>query len=69
MIASPKRFTLGALLPLVLTMSLCAQNKRDEAVRKDRVTLLKDESWFYDDFAKASTAAGKQRRPLMVVFR
>lgn len=62
-------YLLGAVVPLMLAAAAWGQNKRDTTVREDKAKLANDQSWFYDDFAKATQAAAKTKRPLMVVFR
>jgi len=54
---------------LSLTTPALAQNKRDQAVRQDKLKLSKSDSWFYEDLEQARKVAARTKRPLMIVFR
>lgn len=44
-------------------------NTREAKVRADKANVEKDESWVYNDFAKATDEAKKSGKPLLVVLR
>lgn len=44
-------------------------NAREAKVRADKAEIEKDESWVYNDFAKATAEAQKSGKPLLVVLR
>ncbi len=58
-----------AMLVVALAHPASAQNKRDEKVRNDRLSLLDDKSWYYDDLESGIKAARESGKPLMVVLR
>jgi len=46
-----------------------AQNKRDDAVRKDRETVEPAGKWIYNDLPRGLAEAKRSGRPVLVVFR
>ena len=64
-----KSYATSHIVLTLLTAVTHAQNKRDLAVRKDKLELSSDASWIYDDLGSAIDEAARTQRPLMVVFR
>lgn len=59
-----------ALCSTTLSSSNCANAQtRDEQIRQDKKDLADDDSWYYDDFEKATEVALQQKKPMMVVLR
>ena len=60
-----------AAFGLVIPTAEAADTKksRDEMVLEDRDELSKDDSWIYNDLAKAKETAKEVGKPLMIVFR
>ncbi len=54
---------------LLLTATAAAQNRRDEAVRKDKEKIEADESWIYNDLNDGRAQAKAENKPLMVLIR
>jgi len=51
------------------TATAVPPNAREAKVRADKAEVEKDESWVYNDFAKATAEAQKSGKPLLVVLR
>ena len=65
------RLRLMRTVLIVAAMSVVgtAQNKRDDAVRKDRETVEPAGKWIYHDLPRGLAEAKRSGRPVLVVFR
>jgi len=65
---------LTAMFAITLTLpsiGFAAEQKktRDEQVIDDRAELQENDTWIYNDLARAKDAAAEAGKPLMIVFR